>query len=225
MSRTHTITATHLIIAVAGLALIWFGSLSGMYLFDIFGVEYHYTRNPVLVSAYLTVWVAILLAFFPRTLRKVQVGEMLDSLALLAAFFGVIALFYGVLLPLLTPPLELAARFPEAALFDAGPAYIIPKALELVLQQGIVVALVLLLASYLPSFKEVVMMYAFLFTVAHLALVAFWPENTIYLIYTLAAFCSSLFFPYLILEVKNGFVYSYMVHWLFYMGLTLWLWL
>lgn len=225
MAHAKAITGMELVLAVAGLALLWFGSLSGMYLFGVFGVEYHYTRNPVLVSAFLTVWVALLLAFFPRTVRRVHVSEILDSLALLVAFFGVLALFYGLLLPSLTPPIELVQRFPEASLFNAGATYIIPKALELILQQGIVVALILLLASYFRSFKDVVMMYAFLFTVAHIALVVFWPENAIYLIYTLAAFCSALFFPYLVLEVKNGFVYSYIIHWLFYMGLTLWFWL
>lgn len=219
------IRLTQLTVALSGLALIWYGSVAGHALFALLGIEYHYTHTPALVSAYMTVWLALLLAFYPHTLRKVPIGNLLDSAALLIAFFGLLALLYGVLLPALPAPVALAQLYPETYFLSAGPAYVIPKSLEIALQQSIIVAMILLFASYFRSFRSIVFAYATLFTVAHLLLVAFWPENVFFLIFTLAALCSSLIFPYLILKVRNGFIYSYIVHWLFYVVLTLWFWL
>jgi hypothetical protein len=70
--------------------------------------------------------------------------------------------------------------------------------------------------------RNVALAYAVLFGVPHVALFALSGASLAYAtIMTASAFASAAIFPHLILKVRNGFVYTFVLHLLFYFVLVL----
>lgn len=104
----------------------------------------------------------------------------------------------------------------------ATPAYFFPKAADILFQQSLIAALVLAFSARTQSFPRVRLWYLVCFGGAHLALFVIPGILPLYaLVMTLAALASAFVFPYLILYVRGGFIYSYMTHLLFYILLAL----
>ncbi len=211
----------HVLVLIAALALLWVAVFSIYFIaFPWVGAPLTYIDDPILTTAYFLAWCAGLLALYPQTLARAYLSQGLDAYALLIAFLSFLAVFYGGILPILTKGLP-AQPYPIDHFVASGSAYFLPKMAEIALQQSMIVALVLLLASYRRSLLFVSSMYALFFGLAHLVqVVDVGFEFT--LVYGSAALVSAVIFPYLILKVRNGIVYSFMIHWSFYLGLALW---
>jgi hypothetical protein len=98
----------------------------------------------------------------------------------------------------------------------ATPWYFLPKSVEILYQQLLVVALVLTLAAGQYSLRRISAFCAGLFASSHL-LLAFGDVPWGYVArFTALAALFGLAFPFLILRVPNGFAYSYVVHWAYY---------
>jgi hypothetical protein len=98
----------------------------------------------------------------------------------------------------------------------ATPWYFLPKSIDILFQQLLVAAMVISFYHKKFPVKEISVWCALLFGTAHLSLV-FGKESGLYVAtFTMSAIAASFIFPYLILKVKNGLIYSYFVHWLFY---------
>lgn len=94
--------------------------------------------------------------------------------------------------------------------------YMLAKSFEILFQQLLIIALVSFLLELRVSFNLMVLLFALLFSLIHLPLVKI--KNVFFGIYfTLAALISAVFFPFLILYIPTGYVYSYILHWLFYL--------
>jgi hypothetical protein len=98
----------------------------------------------------------------------------------------------------------------------ATPWYFLPKSIDILFQQLLVVALVLALAAQQYSVRRISVYCAIGFGLAH-ALLAFGGVPVGYVIrFMLSAAAFGFLFPYLILRVPNGLAYSYIVHWVYY---------
>jgi len=103
------------------------------------------------------------------------------------------------------------------------PWYFVPKFTELLFQQVLITALVLVLHAYYRSLNQVMLAYAVFFGGAHVLL--FIASTTVptahATVMTIGSIFSALIFPRLILRVKSGFVYNFMIHFAFYVILAL----
>jgi hypothetical protein len=100
--------------------------------------------------------------------------------------------------------------------------YFLPKSIEILVQQLLVTVLVLELFFRFHTLKKVVIGYVLCFGGAHIVLYLLNGAPTPYaLIMTGGAFLSSSVFPYLMLRVKGGFVYAYLIHFAFYVVLAM----
>ena len=98
----------------------------------------------------------------------------------------------------------------------ATPWYFLPKSIEILFQQLLVVALVLILSAQQYSIRRISIYSAALFGGIHI-LLAFGGVPIGYVIrFMVAASAFGFIFPYLLLRVPNGLAYSYVVHWLYY---------
>jgi hypothetical protein len=89
------------------------------------------------------------------------------------------------------------------------------KSFEILYQQLMVILLLVWLRDAGLSLFSIALIFAGLFSAGHLPLLFFKKKN-IGKLFVVSSLSSSLVFPYLILEIENGFALGYAVHWLFY---------
>ena len=174
---------------------LWAVANVGYFLFaPVFGYDASYNAAHAQMAMYFLFWAAV-------------------SVTLLWMLLYVFSLLPALQGPVLAPYTDLLL---------ATPWYFLPKAAELLVQQVLIAALVLGLWHYFRSLPKVVVWYAALFGGGHVALFllsnAPTPHATAM---TLAALISALIFPYLLLRVRGGFIYSYLLHFIFYIALAL----
>lgn len=85
------------------------------------------------------------------------------------------------------------------------------KPFDVLLQQVLIVLLVKKLHQYKLTVKQITALFVFGFGFIHIFQI-FRTDFTIGLGYTLGAMIFSLIFPYMIINVKNGYIYNFMIH-------------
>ncbi len=201
--------------AVVGVvAAFWAAANVGYYLlFPAFGYSLDYNVSAVPIAIYYFAWSLVGFAYFYRLFRSWAPSPErlwlygLQSLTFAAAIG---ALIYTLsFLPSLRGPV----LAPYTDLLFVTPWYFLPKAFEVLMQQILITTLVLEFYARFRSFSLTLSAYAFTFVGAHIFLFALGSAPAAYsLSITLWAAASTLVFPYLLLRVKSGFVYTYAIH-------------
>lgn len=208
---------------ILGLGLIWMLATVSVFIVlpMIAGREVIYSSDVLLVAATFLVWIGIVLILFPHTTTHVFLENSLRSYGLLALFLAFVYLFYAYAVPALDPVGDIAKLYglENGTFLRGGDGYVFVKTLEILLQQILITGIILSLASHKKSFIFVSTMFALLFGLTHLALLPSMGVG-LALIFTAAAGLSAVVFPYLILYVRNGFVYTYIIHWFAYVLIT-----
>lgn len=209
------------------IAAFWVASDFGFYfLLPTLGEQPSYNDGPIAATLYYIFWVgAAVITFWPQyagwprytswaTFENRLLSIMLWSLA----FVGSLG-FVAYVLPALPPFGPVDGWKPPDLAFATG-WYFLPKSIEILFQQLLVVALVLTLSAQGYSLRRISLSCAVLFGAAHI-LLAFGDVPWGYVArFAILASIFGLAFPYLILRVPNGFGYSYVTHWAYY-ALTL----
>jgi hypothetical protein len=202
---------------------IWVASDVGYYvLLPALGYRSSYNEGSVAAALYYVFWVGVAViacwpryATWPHYARWATFENRLVSIVVWSLAFAGSVLFVAYVLPAL-PPFDPRAGFTPPELPLATPWYFLPKSVEILLQQLLVVALVLTLAAAEFSLRRISLVCAALFGGAHV-LLAFGDVPWGYVArFSILAAVFGLVFPYLILRVPNGFAYSYVVHWAYY---------
>ncbi len=208
---------------IAQIAAIWAASDVGYYyLLPALGVKPNYNAGAVEVTLYYVFWIGIaVITFWPVYARWPQYGNWttfgnrLTSYLVWSFSFVGCLLFAAYVLPSL-PTIHWKESWDPPDMVVATPLYFLPKSIDILFQQLLIVALVLALAVQNYSLRKISIYCAVVFGAAH-ALLIFGGVPTGYVIrFMLSAAAFGLLFPYLILRVPNGFAYSYIVHWVYY---------
>lgn len=208
---------TNLISSVVQIASVWIFSYIGYYIFlPALGLDGGYNTHPVQITIYYLVWTLISLLAFKDIFRdKVILEKRLGTYIFIITINIIITAYVFYILPLLpaitwTPP-----WMPPSELLKATSWYFLPKSIEIFLQQILLLALVISFLDNQYKFKTTAVWCAILFGGSHLLLV--FNAGFMYAtVFTVIAVVSSFIFTYLLLEVRNGFLYSYFLHWMFY---------
>jgi hypothetical protein len=94
--------------------------------------------------------------------------------------------------------------------------YLFAKSFEIVFQQLLIIALVSILKHADIETLFIYITFSLLFGSLHLPLMKIRGKR-FGMYFSIAAFTSGFFFPYFIIHFSNGYVYSYMLHWGFYL--------
>jgi hypothetical protein len=208
---------------VIQIAAIWSVSDIGFYfLLPVLGQQPSYNAASIASALYYVFWIGIaVITFWPlytswalytkwTTFENRWTSYAVWSFALAGCI-----LFATYLLPMLPAP-QWTQSWSPPEVRDATPWYFLPKSIEILLQQLLVLALVLALAAQRYSLKKISVYCAVAFGIAHI-LLAFTGVPPGYVVrFMVAATAFGFAFPYLILRVPNGLLYAYIVHWLYY---------
>jgi hypothetical protein len=209
---------------LALIAGIWMVSDVGYYfVLPALGHKPDYNDGPIAALLYYGFWTGFTVIMFwpvyamwPRYAKWATFENRLASIVVWSLAFVGAVLFVAYVVPTL-PQFDWHDEWgtpPELPL--ATPWYFLPKSIEILFQQLLVVALVLTLAAEKYSLRRISLYSAALFGAAHL-LLAFGSVPWGYVArFAMLAAVFGLAFPYLILRVPNGFAYSYVVHWGYY---------
>ena len=198
-------------------AAAWIASNLGYYLLlPAVGIRPGYNVAPFAVGLYYTAWIAIaVVAFWPMYRNWTPFQNPMRAYIFLFAFVAAVAAFALFGLPKL-PSIIWTESWDAPELMLANEWYFLPKSIEILFQQLLIVALVLALAANNYAISTIAVVCAILFGSAHL-LLGFGGLPFGYVVrFAAAAVAFGLLFPHLILRVPNGFAYSYALHWLYY---------
>ncbi|WP_159588866.1 hypothetical protein [Chelativorans xinjiangense] len=222
-SSAPTRDPAQLKLTIGLIAGIWIASDIGYYfLLPALGEKSDYNDGPIATALYYFFWTGIgIIAFWPQYAswplyaRWATFENRLTSIIVWSLAFAVSVMFAAYLLPAL-PPFDPHEGINPPELPLATPWYFLPKSIEILFQQLLVVALVLTLSAENCSLRKISLCCATLFGSAHV-LLAFGDVSWGYVArFSILAAAFGLAFPYLILRVPNGFAYSYVTHWGYY---------
>jgi hypothetical protein len=223
LADAHVPSRTRLIGTFALLAALWIASDAGYYwLLPVFGVHTSYNASSVAIGAYYTLWVALaLVTFWPlyRTWWAAHENR-LTTYVLLSVAFTALVLFPGYGLPLL-PAINWSEPWRPPELVFATPWYFLPKSIEILFQQLLIAAMVIALSTQQYALRTTSLVCAAAFGAMHI-LVAFDDVPVSYVMRFMAAGTAfGLVVPYLMLRMRNGLAYAYLMHWCYYAGTAL----
>jgi hypothetical protein len=223
VSKTTGAQRAQLVRPLAQLAAIWTVSDAGYYfLLPALGVTASYNEGSVAITLYYSFWIGIaVITFWPLYRSWPQYGRWttfenrLTSYVVWSLSFAACIVFAAYALPLL-PPITWTESWNPPDVRVATPAYFLPKSIEILFQQLLIVALVLALSTQRYSIRAISLCCALVFGASH-ALLAFGGVPWGYVIrFMVSAAAFGFMFPYLILRVPNGLAYSYVIHWTYY---------
>jgi hypothetical protein len=180
-----------------------------------------YSETPIAITLYYVFWIGVaVITFWPiyRTWPRYGSWDTFENrlasyIVWSIAFVGSV-LFAAYVLPILPSINWKESWTPEFVV--ATPWYFLPKSIEILFQQLLIVALVLALAAQNCSLRRISLCCAILFGGMHILLVFGGVPIQYVIRFMISAAAFGLLFPYLILRVRNGIGYSYIVHWLYY---------
>ncbi len=202
---------------------IWILANVGYFtLFPAIGYELDYNGSPISISVYFLLCAGFCIYYFwPLFKNSLVINERIrtESIISLGMATFISALLYGLShLPTLSGP----ANSPYTDILLSTPWYFLPKMAEILLQQILVAVLVLELFERLRSLYRTIIWYSIIFGGGHVLLYAFSDASSQHAAFmTLGALASALAFPYLLIRVRGGFIYTYTLHVLFYILLAI----
>ncbi|MES2225278.1 MAG: hypothetical protein V4480_00525 [Patescibacteria group bacterium] len=203
---------------------LWLIANAGYYLiFYTFNFGLSYNTAPITIALYFLLWAGVSIFSFWDILREWLNVERriwvygLWSLGFAALMWVLLYLFAHL------PAVSGLQVAPFTDILFATPWYFLPKSTEVLVQQILMTILVLELNYRYRSLYKVILGYIVCFGGSHLLLFLFFnPAATVYAAaMTIGSLFSALVFPYLILRVRGGFIYTYAIHLLFYIFLAM----
>jgi hypothetical protein len=212
----------YLIYVVLKIALIWGGATAFYYeIFPRLGINLSYNSSPVLIAFYYFIISLITILSFKNTYSKwAHLNGRLWFYGVQGVVVCVTFLLSWYFISFLpnTHGLKMGTNLD---LVLATPWYFLPKVFEILVQQLLIVAFVIEFNEKLRSLKKIVIAYIVCFVGAHVILYIFNKAPKPYtLIMVISAFLSAFVLPYLLLKTRRGFIYTYILHFLFYIALA-----
>jgi hypothetical protein len=203
-------------------AALWIASFAGYFwLVPVLDAPDGYNDAPVAFALYYAAWVAVTIVAFRRThfaflnadvLRKNIGPVVIVALILYVAVTQGIPNLPGQRIDTLAGPSEV---------YEAGSSFFLPKSVEIVFQQVLIVAILLALSTSGLSVARMSLLVGLLFGGFHLTLLYVYAEPSFAYRYAIAATVFGAMVPYMILKIRHGYLLSYGIHWCFYVWLAL----
>ena len=193
--------------------LSWFLGWLGLYLIP--KNKRDYINNFVTVSLYFSFISFIIIYLFEGALSTLYQRLTVFPIIILIIFFIANFLTFFISNNLLRKPIEFLEKYSNVDFIKMDYRYLVSKSFEIFFQQVLIISLVFLLHNQGLNIILITLIFIVLFGFAHIPILRLRKDFFGYLIF-IAAMFSSFFFPILIINFKYGYVYTYILHWLFY---------
>ena len=207
---------TEIIIKIISWLVIWF--LVWMIFYFLSNKKMNYVGKYRLTAGFFFLVSFLIIFIFHNDLGYLVKPnfQFLPFLSLILVFiFNAAAYKYvGSFFPFYKKAFELDSSL-YFAKFDRK--YLFSKSFEILYQQTMTVLLAVWLASSGLPFLTIIFIFALIFGLGHIPLF-FYSKKSVSLFFLAASVISSAVFPFLILKIEWGFIYSYILHWIFYIA-------
>jgi len=217
-----------LYVILGEIAALWALAMVGYYFaLPLFGYQLSYNSAPIVIAGYYLLWAAVSIAYFWNIFKRhLPTKHSIWISGLLSlGFAGLVWVLIYFLSKM--PDLQGPLHAPYTDILFATSWYFLPKALEILVQQILITVLVFELYHRFKSLKDVIIGYAVCFGGTHILMYSITGAPTFYaLIMIIASVLSAFIFPYFILKIRGGLVYTYAIHLIFYviLGIILHTW-
>ncbi|MCX7921897.1 MAG: hypothetical protein N3B21_07800 [Clostridia bacterium] len=174
-------------------------------------------------AVYFLVFTIVGFCMFYRYIITLVANFSIFSLWPLAVFFILNILVYYLANRFIQKPMDVIMKYKEDFL-KIDYRYMFSKSFEILFQQLIVAIVAAVLRNMGFDTYKIVLAFAILFALPHVFLI-FITDLKFAMFYTFSAMLSAVAFPLLILKINNGFIFSYIVHFVFYTCSALVVWI
>ena len=196
--------------------MAWWTTAWGFFFFFMFRRGIDYTRRFWWTALYFLAVAVITCAIFWNYIIVAVSGFTLMPLVILAAVIAGTSILYACLPQYFIEPTAYFQLYPDREYLRISLRRLVPKSMDILAQQIFVVLIVSFLKDAGLSLFPILSAFMVLFGLVHVPLlVSEWGRWPAWLFGGIAV-VFSLVFPPLILYVHYGFVYTYLMHWLFY---------
>lgn len=188
-----------------------------------FKMDINMINNHIYSSVYFLFWsIVLFLVFEPWLTGLVDDFNIAPIIILVLLFLGS-GFTYYLLKHKLKPPKKLMKRYPKEKFLTLSYRYLFSKSFDILFQQMAVITAVIMLAKAGVDFTTLTIGFALVFGFLHARIVQ--KEGNIGWIYVIASTFAGLIFPFIILNIDYGFVYTYILHWMYYLLLGVYFWI
>jgi len=200
---------------------LWFLIWGGAYGLEKIGIDYF--KRYYFVSAYfLAVSIGLMFIFYNDLFPLVNFSLAIIPFILIPVTFIINVLAYAVIRRL-PRPIKFLDKYSKVAFIKHDYRFLASKSFEILYQQILIALLAIWLYDLGLPLYQIVILFAIIFGLGHVYLLI--DQGKFFgLFFTIASILSSVVFPVLILKVEYGFVYSYVIHWLFYIISGIYFW-
>ncbi len=173
---------------------------------------------------FIFISVFLLSAFWKEYIPYINIDLKPLPFILLFLLFTIGIFLYSFVRNNFNPPVKLIEKNPKLFFLRLDDRYFASKSFEILFQQLLIILLIIWLDQSGFSIVFIIIFFALLFGfVGHVHLIHS-RGKSFGLIFVASSMLSSVIFPVLIIYLPWGFVYSYIVHWFFYIILGLFFW-
>ncbi len=195
----------------------------GVYNYFIIPLGATYYRNALVSFLYYLSASILLLKFFGASYIEAYTGMRQGAQIALAALTLALLITPQILKRFSSYP-RISREYPRIATLSFRYPFVLAKTGEIMFQQICVVLLVFALADIYTSISVIAVSYALVFGAMHAPLFLVLRARFA-VAFTLAAFASGFVIPPLVLLVEGGVMYSFVLHWSFYIALAYFIYL
>lgn len=188
-----------------------------------FKMDINMINNHIYSSVYFLFWSTVLFLVFEPWLAGLVSDFNVVPIIVLALLFLISWFTYYLLKHKLKPPKKLIKRYPKERFLTLSYRYLFSKSFDILFQQMAVVIAIIMLSKAGISFTTLTIGFALVFGFLHARIVQ--KEGNIGWIYVIASTFAGLIFPFIILNIDYGFVYTYILHWMYYLLLGVYFWI
>ena len=206
-------------------AAVW--SISwGIFFFLLYKKGLDYIKHFHWTAAYFVCVAIVTFFIFRAHVARILQNFSATPLIVLGVVIFIHIILYTYLPKYLKEPKDYFEKYPKRQYLKIDRRRLLSKSMDILAQQVLVVLLVIFLKDAGLSLYQIIFAFAVIFGLVHAPLILFergtWPSWY----FTVFSILSAIIFPILILKVQYGFVYSYIVHWVFYTftAVGFWLW-
>jgi len=184
----------------------------------------NYIRFYGITTLLFLMFTFVSVVFFRNILFPIFKVFTIIPFVFLVLLFIIIILVYHFFNKHVKKPLNLMKSNPDQYFLLMNYKYLFSKSFDILFQQVQILVLVLLLFNSGFSLVKIVIIFSALFGLVHVFNIPL-AGKYFGLYYFLASILAGVLFPLLIINFKYGFVYSYILHWIFYLISAILFWL
>ena len=183
-----------------------------------------YTERYVIASGYFLLTSLLVFYSYRQYFKPLLQSIGVAPWAILVGLFVLNPLVYWYARKKLKRPTDFIDRNHDQNFIKLDYRYLVSKTFEIIFQQTCIIVLVSLLGQVGYSMFIIMLVFCLLFSVSHVPLFLTSRRRwaSYYIVFSALA---GFIFPPLILRVPSGYIYSFIIHWLFYTSAGVGFWI